>query len=177
MREDVASHTRTVVSFELDAKRGRLGVCRWKGSHARAVTHFVCPFRAAPSDAPVSGIHKRTALSMEPVARSEPAGEKLTQSTQEVWPLRVCRGVPVSQSQRRAVLSPEPVARREEVEGEKAVQRIASLWPGTGGVGGVRYLVMGWGSLVGLTGGGAAGDGLDAEDGLVWSQFWERMTG
>ena len=67
---------------------------------------------------------------MDPVASVALSGDQETASTQEVCPFIVYLGVPVSQSHILAVESPLPVAKREQVTGEKAVQRIASPWPG-----------------------------------------------
>lgn len=66
---------------------------------------------------------------MLPVAIMAPFGEYATASTQLVWPLSVCFGVPVSQSQTRAVESPLPETIVEDETGEKDVARIASPWP------------------------------------------------
>ena len=88
--------------------------------------HFEWPFRGWPRAEPVATSHSRTVLSMLPVARNLPSGEKDTTSTHPVWPLSVNLGVPVSVSQIRAVLSPLPVAIIDEDCGENAVHKIAS---------------------------------------------------
>lgn len=95
------------------------------------VIHFVCPLSGPPRAEPSSGFHKRTVLSMLPVASMLLSGDHATASTQPVWPLKVCKGVPVSQSHIRAVLSPPPVARRLDVAGENAVVRIEAPCPAT----------------------------------------------
>ena len=67
---------------------------------------------------------------MDPVAIVNSSGDHETTSTQLVWPLRVCIGVPVSVSHSLAVPSPLPVRSFEEDDGENAVASIASPWPG-----------------------------------------------
>ncbi len=129
MRPEVVSQMRIVLSLELEARRGRLGVWRWKGSHAKEVIHFVCPLNGPPRGSP-EGENSRTVLSILPVAIAVASGDQDTTKTQEVWPLRVCKGVPVSQSHIRAVESPLPVTRCEDEAGEKEVARMASPWPG-----------------------------------------------
>jgi hypothetical protein len=86
-------------------------------------------FSGPPNASPVFGSHKRTVLSILPVARNLPSGDQDTARTQLVWPFSVCFGVPVSQSHMRAVLSPLPVASLLEDSGEKAVARMASPCP------------------------------------------------
>lgn len=117
-------------SFDDEAMRGFPSFWTWYGSQERDVTHFVCPFSGFPHSFPVLGSHILTVLSMDPVAIFDSSGAQETARTHDVWPLRVCFGVPVSQSKIRAVWSPLPVAMREDVRGENWVARMASPWPG-----------------------------------------------
>ena len=84
------------------------------------------PFKGEPRLSPVRGSHRRTVLSMLPVAIVLPSGDQLTTRTQLVWPFKVCTGVPVSQSHILAVESPLPVHNLDEEAGENEVARMAS---------------------------------------------------
>lgn len=115
----IASHIRTVPSLDEDATRGLPGCWRWYGSQARLRMNAVCPFMAFPNGFPVLESQSRTVLSLLPVAIMVSSGEYATQSTQLVWPCKVCIGVPVSQSHILAVLSPDPVHNLDDDEEEK----------------------------------------------------------
>lgn len=121
------SHIRTVLSFELEASRCVVELWRrWYGSQARLVIHLVWPFRGCPRGWPVLGSHKRTVLSIEPVAMVVSSGDQDATKTQLVWPLSVWKGVPVSVSKILALLSPLPVTNLDEEQEVNDVARIAS---------------------------------------------------
>lgn len=83
-----AFHTRTVPSFDDEARRGEVGLLSSEnerqqnegkvgkgvkthmciGSHARLVIHFECPLIGSPNCFPVFGSHILTVLSILPVA-------------------------------------------------------------------------------------------------------------
>lgn len=128
-RRETMSQIRTVESFDADANRGLPGLCRWYGSHASPIIHLEWPFNGVPRGLPDWGSHSLTVLSMLPVAATPAFGDQHTASTQLVWPLRVCTGVPVSQSHILAVPSPLPVSMRDEDPGENDVASIASPCP------------------------------------------------
>ena len=74
----------------------------------------------------MSGSHKRTVLSIDPVAINFSSGDQLATNIQLVWPFKACTGVPVSVSNILAVLSPLPVTILEEDDAANEVVNIAS---------------------------------------------------
>lgn len=88
--------------------------------------HLVWPLKGWPRGWPDWGSHRRTVLSIDPVAMAVSSGDQDATRTQLVWPLRVWKGVPVSVSNILALLSPLPVTSLEEEEDAKEVARIAS---------------------------------------------------
>eukprot|EP00959_Pyramimonas_sp_CCMP1952_P085928 1797260-Pyramimonas_sp.AAC.1 len=65
---------------------------------------------------------------MEPVARSAPSGEKATDQTGLVWPVRVRCRLPSAVLHSFVVKSLEPVA-SSAPSGEKATEYTAPVWP------------------------------------------------
>src|SRR5206468_9278929 len=71
-----------------------------------------------------------TDRSLLPETSNRPPGEKATDSTASVCPLRVQRRVPVGTSQSRTVLSELPLA-SVRPSGEKATEFTYPVWPGS----------------------------------------------
>jgi hypothetical protein len=77
---------------------------------------------------PMAASQSRTVLSYEADATVVPSGEKATDMTESLWPLRVCLWAPMAASQSRTVLSFEADA-TVVPSGEKATDMTDSLWP------------------------------------------------
>ena len=106
----------------------RSSVILINGSHAIEVINFLCPLRGLPIYSPVKASHSKILLSMPPLARVLPSGEKATKSTHPLWPSQVTSGDSVARSHSLTVVSPEAEASLVP-SGEKATYKIASEWP------------------------------------------------
>ena len=97
-----------------------------RGSHARDVTNFLCPFSGLPIYWPESAFQMRMLLSMPALAKVLLSGENATKSTHPLCPSQVTKGHSVFRSHILTVVSPEAEASFYPF-GEKATLNTASL--------------------------------------------------